>query len=127
MELTDLEKEVLLLCADYDVGLWEVIRIANGASYSKHHVVSVEVRRKTIEIIRDLLQKGLIQPGSPSAPEFQALFPPSDKVIDFIEQEWDKLGRTPNLGDIIWFTATEVGEQFAQQILASRNDNTSAN
>ena len=125
MELTDLEKEVLLLCADYDTGLWEIIRKVNGASYSKYHVVSTEVRRKTIEIVRDLLQNGLIQPGSPNAPEFQARFPPLEGVIDFIEREWDRLGRTPNLGDIIWFTATEAGEQMAQQILTSRNAHSS--
>lgn len=129
MELSDLHKMILVECARDDVQLCEVIFRVNGLQhYRQDEVLPPGVRRKVIEIIRDLLQEKLIQAGFPPAIEakeqiWTSLSLPPAETIDYIEQEWDHLGHNPSLGDVIWFKATDAGEQLARQILAAPNDN----
>jgi hypothetical protein len=63
------------------------------------------LRRLTLELVRDLLGAGLT-PGQPPCaaggfvpwPEREA-----EDIIGCIEQEWDALGKEPNIPDIVWF------------------------
>jgi hypothetical protein len=38
------------------------------------------------------------------------------ETITFIENEWYKLERLPNLGEICWFRATPAGMQLANDL-----------
>lgn len=129
MELSSLHKMILIECAEDDVQLCNVIFRVNGLRhYRRDEELPPGVRQKVIEIVRDLLQENLIRAGFPPSIEAKEqvwtyLSLPPAETIDYIQREWDGLGHNPSLGDVIWFTATEAGEQLAQQILASQNDN----
>jgi hypothetical protein len=132
MELSDLHKMVLVECALDDVQLCEIVYRANDLQhYRRDEALPARVRQKVIEIIQDLLQEKLIRAGFPPALEaneqvWTYLSLPPTETIEYIEREWDNLGHNPSLGDIVWFRATDAGEQLAQEILSSRNDKVSA-
>lgn len=115
MELQEMHKEILGLCADDDTGLWLIIKRVSKDAYSISSVPDW-VRQKTLTLIRDLLQGQLIEAGNPNGPKFQSLFSSVPETITYIETEWDKLGKTPNIGDICWFRATPAGEQLAREL-----------
>ncbi len=119
-ELTNLHKEILVECSEDDVGLWSVIWRVNGGWYSKDEPLPEGVRKKTIEILRDLLEAGLIHAGFPSrdGKVFEALSLSASETIDRINREWDELGRPPDMGEIIWFKSTPEGKHVAQEIMA---------
>ncbi|HET9909552.1 MAG TPA: hypothetical protein VFQ23_23090 [Anaerolineales bacterium] len=115
MKLQNIEKEILGLCVDDDTGFWLIIKRIAKDSYS---IVSVpeSVRKKTMEVIRHLLQNQLIVAGNPNGPKFRACSLSTPDLIAYIVQEWDKLGSTPNIGDICWFRATPAGEKLAREL-----------
>jgi hypothetical protein len=118
---------ILIECAEDDVQLCEVIFLVNGLQhYRRDEVLPPEVRRKTLEIIRDLLQEKLIRAGFPPPIEAKEqvwtyLSLPLAETVDYIEKEWDNLGHNPSLGDVIWFKATDAGEQLVKVIHAKDN------
>ena|SRR5215208_2517753 len=146
MELTDLHKEIVIECANDDVDLWSILWRINGGGYSVNVPLAKGVREKAIEIIRDLLESGLIEGGFPQLPEhiekrlreLQAQKPRQNNeifelirdnpptweplnysvsdTIEYIQCEWDSLDQDPNIGDIVWFRATHDGEQLAQTL-----------
>jgi len=120
MNLPVIHKEILKLCADDDTGLWLIIKRVAEDAYS---IVSVPdwVRQKTMEVIRDLLENELIVAGNPNGPKFQPLFSSVPETMTYIEQEWAKLGKTPNIGDVCWFRATPPGEQLASELQRHRS------
>ncbi len=120
MELQDIHKKILALCAYDYTGLWLVITRVNKDAYSLDKLPEW-VHQKTIEVIRYLLQSGLIETGNFEAEDsggfkFQPIPLPIDEVIKYIEREWDELGRTPNIGDVCWFRATPIGKQLAHDL-----------
>ena len=118
MELSETHKEILRLSADDDTGLWLIIKRVAKDAYSTTSTPKW-VRRKVIEVIRDLLDNQLIEAGNPNGPNFQPLFSTTNEIIRYIEQEWDGLGRTPNIGDVCWFRATPAGEKLDQELNTS--------
>jgi hypothetical protein len=120
MEIQDAHKEILALCANDDTGLWLVLRRICGDEYY-FGTIPHWLRQKAINIIRDLLSSGLIVAGNFEVGElekhrFIPMLIPVNEIVEFIEQEWNSLGRTPSLGDICWFRATETGENFAKTL-----------
>lgn len=120
MDFQDIHKEILGLCADDDIGLWLIIKRVAKDDYIIDSVPEWG-RQKTLEVLRDLLQNGLIGAGNFQAKdsggyEFQPLKLSTDEVINYIEREWDELGKTPNIGDICWFRATLAGEKLADDL-----------
>ena len=118
MELSELQKALLEDSTHDDMGLWVVIWEITKAFTTKDPPDLT--RRKAINVIKEMLQNGLIVIGKPidkdSEVVFQ-LFPMSvDEAIDYIENEWNKLGRFPNLGEICWFRATPAGIQLANEL-----------
>jgi hypothetical protein len=116
MELQDIHKAILAECAYDDVGLWAIVWDVNQGPYGSEARLPEWVRQKTIETIRDLLQSGLIEAGNPNGPKFQSVSSSVDETIAYIEREWDRLGRAPNIGDVCWFRATPAGEQLAHEL-----------
>ena len=127
MNLQDIHKEILTLCVDDYTGLWLVVRSISKDAYPLD-AMPKWVRQQAIQVIEDLLRAGLIEAGNfePKSFEFQTITLTTDETINYIQHQWDELGRAPTIGDVCWFQATAAGEQLAQQILASQDDNTSA-
>ncbi len=120
MELEDIHKKLLADCAYDDMGLWVVVSYVSDDAFSDDSMPEW-VRQKTLEVIRFLLQKGLIEAGNfehedSGGYRFQPMLLPVDKVINYIEREWDELGRAPNIGDICWFRATPAGKKLAGEL-----------
>ena len=126
---------LLLNCSDDDVGLWEVIHYARHVSPDDTEAARREL---TLSIVRPLLAEGLIHAGFPALGyydpsdheemrrKWEALDPterfvvsplPVSELLEQIERDWVALGRTPNLGDVIWFTATPLGHRVANALL----------
>jgi hypothetical protein len=98
---------LLEACEDY-VGLWSVIwefrEIFKEAQESA-------TRQKTIKVIKSLLEDDLIYAGQFNIDgEFERWDGTYFDVLSRIEAEWDELGREPEMGEIVWFEATEKGE-----------------
>lgn len=120
MDLSAKHKEILGECAYDHVGLWSVIRTIDDNAYWEG-LLPASVRSEVMQLIRDLLEHGLIEAGN-FAPdrEAQAGWLPisgsTDTVIAAIARAWDELDRTPNIGDVCWFTATPAGKKLAEEL-----------
>ena len=62
------------------------------------------------QLVADLLESGQVLAGFPAADGrgFQSWELSPMQTIERINSEWDKLGREPNIGDVVWFTARET-------------------
>ena len=87
-----------------DVSLWEALQKARRALPAAS---DEEVRALSLGLIRELLEGGLIVAGIPR-PEGQGFDRwdlPVSETMDRITRELDELGREPEIGEIVWFTA----------------------
>jgi hypothetical protein len=127
--LSDLEKEILIKCANDYTGLWSIIRsIKERLSLTDLE----EIRHKTMEVLRPLVEAGLIHPGwpkltgrgfepwifltydrnDPKTKKVNRILTQSvDEAMDLIDKEWKALGREPNIGDVAWFFITDKGKR----------------
>ena len=103
-EFDELEKGVLDECFEDVVGLWSVIwdvrnRMPNAGDR--------EIRRIAMKIVGDLIASGQIWAGHPTSDGRGFIYwdMAPGAVIKKISDEWDKLGREPNVGEVVWFTA----------------------
>lgn len=65
----------------------------------------------TLALLMKLLNEGLVKAGMPDAKgNFESWRDSSDEIIRRIETEWDRLGKQPGIGDVVWFTTTEKGD-----------------
>ncbi len=113
MKLNELEKEVLVECAEDHNGSWFIV------GQVARHVGSddlQEVRKRTTQVLHDLLKDGLIQAGFPTLDGrgFEPWSLSVNETLDRINTEWDSLGREPKLGEIAWFTTTDEGDRIAK-------------
>lgn len=96
-------------CADDYTGLWLAVtelRLATGGA--------IDFRR-ILEILYGLLNSGMLQAGIPTADGgFEPWLLPPEEVMARIEEEWKRLGRDPDLGEIVWFAMTEKGARQAR-------------
>ena len=120
MELQAIHKTIIKLCADDDIGLWHLLKQICGDEYY-WSTIPDWLRQDAMNIIRDLLDSSLIQAGNFEREEtgvhkWVPILLPADEIIKFIEQEWNFLGKTPNMGDVCWFRATESGEKFVKEL-----------
>jgi hypothetical protein len=112
------EREVLLRGLDDYVGLWEVFSVTRR---ELPETDGSSIRRAVMEVVSNLLEKGLMRAGFPTR---GGGFDPSDETpeetLTRIEHEWDRLGREPDVGDIVWFDLTEEGEARARDLARAR-------
>jgi len=72
-----------------------------------------ETREHTFRLIAELLEDGYIRPGIPTAEGgFDAWDEDIVEVVAHIDGAWRRLGRTPKLGEIVWFEATAEGVAY---------------
>jgi hypothetical protein len=105
----DLKAHFLQEAKEDEVGLWYII------SYFRHDLNvedPVERRRLTMQMVEELLASGHLQAGyydpsatSPTGWRAWSLSPA--EVLARIKAEWDRLGREPNIGDIVVFYAVD--------------------
>jgi hypothetical protein len=129
IDLNGLKSEVLKECKEDHVGLWSIIwriryALNNGEYPSPEgdRADPLEVRRLTLRLVQELLEAGLLQAGSPT-PDGRGFEPWSlgpRETLARIESEWDALGREPNIGEIVWFTATEKGAKEVEALTGQR-------
>ncbi len=78
-------------------------------------------REVTLRLVAELLEEGLIRPGMPTADGgFDSWDEDLVESVARIDSAWRHRGRSPELGEIVWFEATEKGEDYAGRELASR-------
>ena len=101
-----LEKYTLDECREDHVGLWSVLWDARRLFPDASQEDLMEI---TLSMLRDLLVRGDIVAGFPEAGgrAFKKWDDSPDAIIARIKKEWEELGRDPNIGEIVWFTAKE--------------------
>jgi hypothetical protein len=104
---------VLMECDEDYVGLWSILR---DIYRDNLNIDSLKARRKTLDLIKELMQDKLIQPGMFTGnANFELWKLSPQETITRIEAEWDALGREPNIGEIVWFITTEKGEKVVKE------------
>ena len=118
MELSELQKGLLSYSSIDDMGLWIIPWRITNSGVTKESNESV--RNQSITEIRYMLENGWLAIGTPIDKDgkvvFQLFSLSVDEAIAFIEREWNKLGRLPNIGEICWFRATPKGRQLAIEL-----------
>jgi hypothetical protein len=93
-------------CKDDHVGLWQLV---NAVQLDLGVRDRQEIRNATLELVRDLLAKYHVRAGAPG-PDWRNFVPweltPAEAIAR-ICQEWDALGKDPDIGDIAWFTTVD--------------------
>jgi hypothetical protein len=105
-ELDTIESIIRQECSEDDVGLWSILW---NVRHFFPDLPAEEHRKLTLGIVRAILLDGRIRAGFPS-PGQRSFIPwdlTTEEVIARISSEWDELGREPNIGDIVWFTAMD--------------------
>jgi len=110
-DLTTVVQEFLAECREDYVGLWVLVRRIRRAGATD----ASNMLETSLTLLEPLLSERKIIAGefvrddkSHSSPlegyEFRQWGMPPPEVIARIKDEWTKLGRDPNLGEIVWFT-----------------------
>jgi len=110
-DLTTVAQEFLTECREDYVGLWVLVRRIRRAGATDDS----NMLETSLTLLEPLLSERKIIAGefvrddrSHSGPlegyEFRQWQMPPQEVIARIKDEWTKLARDPNLGEIVWFT-----------------------
>jgi hypothetical protein len=109
-----IKDSILIECCEDYVGLWAIAWEFREIQKEKD---ASEIRRKTMQVVEELLNADLIQAGTFSEDgDFEVWKLQTPDILKRIESEWDVLRREPNLGEIAWFIATDQGEKEAKKI-----------
>ncbi len=113
--LESISNGFLAECREDYVGLWKLIwRIGKETHETDPHTI----RSLAIALLTNLLNRDLVKAGMPNAAgDFEEWRASSDEIIRRIETEWDRLGKEPDIGDVVWFTTTKKGEAETNQEL----------
>lgn len=106
MNIDEVIDELAEECEDDHVGLWEVV---TAARLDLGMTSPEEVRAVTLRLVRALLSDKGVRAGFPT-PDGRHFVPwpmTPTQVLGRIEEEWDRLGRAPHLGEIVWFNTPE--------------------
>jgi hypothetical protein len=97
-----------------------------GVVYEQLHLTSLEDARPSVmDVVRHMLEEGLFlagdtrlgqRDGKPFV-EFVPWTADVEEQIGRIEREYDRLGTSLNIGDVVWFLLTPLGRQQAQAIV----------
>ena len=105
MSIEDAVDQLLAECDEDHVGLWELV---NSVRFDLDIQDPGEIRTATLGLARALLEKPGIDIGFPAA-DGRHFIPwnlSREQAMSTIEEQWDRLGRCPDIGEIAWFTST---------------------
>jgi hypothetical protein len=91
--------KVLLECQEDYVGLWSIIR-----ALKDYETNDDEIMKKTMAIITELISKHGVVSGEFVNGVFEVWKIPLAEIIEKIQNNWIKIDRTPDIGEIVWFT-----------------------
>lgn len=130
----ELQAHTIVECADDFVGLWVFVRMERSAYPTRSDEA---IREGVLHRVGALLAEGLITAGYPAAntsaagqpatehivsgpasPSFRAMGMSPGQILDLMRTQWPR-DRDPDIGEILWFTATTLGERIAKALLAS--------
>jgi hypothetical protein len=111
-DLTTVTRDFLAECHEDHVGLWSLVKRIRRAGVADDS----DILTTTLDLVLPFLSEGAIIAGQfvrddqvHATPfdgyEFHQWTMPTREVIAKIEAEWRELGRDPNIGEIVWFTA----------------------
>src|SRR3989338_6922742 len=106
--LEKLRMKFFISFSDDWVALWELIRMVKEIYGFE---AQNEIQTFVLKFIYNLLSDKLICVGFPKkGGNFDSWKGDSMELIQRIKDEWDALGKEPNIGDVVWFDLTEKGE-----------------
>jgi hypothetical protein len=99
----DIIDKILLECQEDYVGLWSIMRAIkpDGVEYDAFD-------EEAQAIIIKLLSKCGVVAGHFDDGLFKVWKILPSEVVTRIQHEWTKLGRIPDIGDIVWFTKLSI-------------------
>lgn len=90
-------------CKEDYVGLWEVVKQVRRAFPDAE---AGEIQAISLDLVRDLLRSGQAVAGDLSNEgQFLDWRLDVDRAVERIGEEWDRLGRDPNISEVVWLTA----------------------
>jgi hypothetical protein len=110
-QLQAIKEHLLAECWDDEVGLWYIVdHVYDDLGVED----SAEVRRMTMQLVRELLETGKIiagwyAPRDSGLPPWRIVGWPGsiDDILARIEVEWDKLGRDPTVAEVVILQAID--------------------
>jgi hypothetical protein len=109
--LDQIKQDFLAECADDFVGVWSLLRTVN---FTIPNLTSIESQGITLRLLEDLLRAGTIIVLQISNSRLEAWNSPPASAVKRIKDEWDALGRDPDVGEIAWFTLPMSDGKLAQ-------------
>ncbi len=90
------------------MGLWELVHVVESELGSRDPAT---VRAATLDLLRRLLQHQGVEVGFPKANgrEFVAWNLSVEDTLHEVERQWDRLGRAPDIGEILWLNLDRSG------------------
>ena len=107
-------RDLLVAGKDDYVYLAEVLRVVESVDDTP----SGDVMQRTLDVIQEVAQKGLMELGDLKDDGFHKWALPIQDCIDRIERQWKALGRAPSLGEICWLRNTVGGDVLGEQLQA---------
>jgi len=100
---TDVLREIIAECHEDYVGLWLIARkVKDAGRADEPSTMSV-----VLTLVTALLAHEGITAGQFKDFQFEVWKETPNVIVERIKREWVELGRTPSLGDIVWFAAAE--------------------
>jgi hypothetical protein len=99
-DLTSVKREIIAECSDDYVGLWSIIRKIAAAGITGEPIVM----EATLQLLLQLLLSEKLVAGQFHSEKFEIWDGYPQDIILRIKNEWIALGRSPNIGEIAWFT-----------------------
>ena len=114
MNLDSISESLLREACEDHIGLWKFIWQFREVKGEKD---PIQRRQKSMYLVRDLLEEGLLYAGDVKGnwkpiPWNSSL---EDTVVR-IESGWDALGHEPNIGEIVHFSATHKGISLIKEM-----------
>jgi len=109
--LDQIKRDFLAECAEDFVGLWSLLRTVN---FTIPNLTPIEAQSITLRFLEDLLRAEAIVVLQISNSRLEAWNLPPASAIKRIKDEWDALGRDPDIGEIAWFTLPMSDGKLAQ-------------
>jgi hypothetical protein len=111
--LTTITQQFLTECHEDYVGLWSLVKNIRRAGMAEGPTivetttaVLMPLLSERLVIAGQFVLDGKFHPGWPvDKNKFQEWAMRPQEVIAKIKAEWTTLGRDPNIGEIVWFTA----------------------
>lgn len=110
-ELTQIVDDLYSEADDDVVGLWEVVKLV-GDQVGEGDAV----QEACLSIVQALMNRGLLAGDPPFHGGEWEPWPNQDTpyVSDRIRREWERLGHTPSIPDIVWFGRPSLGASTSQ-------------